>query len=58
MRDIQDLPEQLEVHDSDILANARALLDACRSPQEMQEAVLAAVPRHASSSKSRCVARR
>ncbi len=46
MRDIQDPPEQLEVHDPDILANARAVLDACRSPQEMQEAVLAAVARN------------
>jgi glycine hydroxymethyltransferase len=43
--DIHDLPEQFEVHDRDILASARALLDACRSPQEMQEAVLAAVAR-------------
>src|SRR5712691_617472 len=46
MRDIQDPPEQLEVHDPDILANARIVLDACRSPQEMQEAVLAAVQRN------------
>src|SRR5260221_13984397 len=46
MRDIQDPPEQLEVHAPDILANARAVLDACRSPQEMQEAVLAAVARN------------
>src|SRR6202011_4077230 len=43
MRDIHDPPTQLEVHDADILANARAVLDACRTPQEMQEAVLAAV---------------
>src|SRR5579863_1463131 len=46
MRDIHDLPEQFEVHDPDILANARAVLDACRSPQEMQEAVLSAVARN------------
>src|SRR6266852_3871545 len=35
-----------EIHDPDILASARAALDACRSPQEMQEAVLAAVSRN------------
>src|SRR6266704_1241169 len=46
MRDIQDPPTQLEVHDPDILANARAVLDACRTPQGMQEAVLAAVARN------------
>src|SRR5712691_5974204 len=46
MRDIQEPLTQLEVHDSDILANARAVLDACRSPQEMQETVLAAVARN------------
>src|SRR5215472_6141699 len=46
MRDIHDPPEQLEVHDPDILAHARAVLDACRSPQQMQEAVLAAVARN------------
>ncbi len=46
MRDIHDPPTQLEVHDPDLLATARAILDACRSPQEMQEAVLAAVSRN------------
>src|SRR5579864_1273454 len=46
MRDIHDPPEQLEVHDPDILANARAVLDACRSPQQMQEAVLSGVQRN------------
>ena len=46
MRDIHDAPTQIEVHDPDILANARAVLDACRSPQEMQEAVLSAVARN------------
>jgi len=34
------------VHDPDILANARAVLDVCHSPQEMQEAVLSAVARN------------
>ena len=42
MSDIYDPPTQLEVHDPDILAHARSVLDACHSPQEMQEAVLAA----------------
>jgi hypothetical protein len=46
MHNIHDPPEQLEVHDPDILANARSVLNACRSPQEMQEAVLAAVQRN------------
>ena len=46
MRDIHDPPAQLEVHDPDILVHARAVLDACRSPQEMQEAVLSAVARN------------
>src|SRR5947209_14389924 len=36
----------IEVHDADILAKTRAVLDACQSPKEMQEAVLAAVARN------------
>ena len=35
-----------EVHDPAILAGARAILDACRSGQEMQDAVIAAVRRN------------
>jgi glycine hydroxymethyltransferase len=46
MRDIDHPPTQFEVHDADILANARAVLDACHSPLEMQKAVLAAVARN------------
>src|SRR2546421_9878133 len=46
MRDTHDPPTQFEVHDPAILANARAVLDACHSPQQMQEAVLAAVARN------------
>jgi glycine hydroxymethyltransferase len=34
---------QTEVHDPQILAQTRALLDACHSPLEMQQAVLQAV---------------
>ncbi len=36
----------VEVHDPAVLAQARAVLDACRSAREMQEAVLAAVRRN------------
>src|SRR5438270_4149861 len=46
MREMYDPPTQFEVHDPDILANARTVLDACHSPQQMQEAVLAAVARN------------
>src|SRR5947209_10878815 len=55
MRDNHDLPTQLEVHDPDILARARAVLDACHSPQEMQEAVLAAVARNEEWRGQRCL---
>src|SRR6266851_990519 len=55
MRNIHDAPTQLEVHDPDILANARAVLDACRSPQEMQEAVLAAVARNEAWRGQQCI---
>lgn len=40
------IPQQSEVHDPAILAHARAVLDACRTPREMGEAVLAAVARN------------
>ena len=46
MQDIHHSTEPKEVHDPDTLAEARALLEACHSPQEMQEAVLAAVARN------------
>jgi glycine hydroxymethyltransferase len=36
----------IEVHDPDILGTARAILDNCASPQQMGEAVLAAVRRN------------
>src|SRR5689334_25140983 len=35
-----------EVHDLQVLAQARALLDACASPAEMQETILQAVARN------------
>lgn len=46
---------QFEVHDPDILAQARAVLDACSSPQAMQEAVLAAVARNEEWRGKRCL---
>jgi glycine hydroxymethyltransferase len=36
----------VEVHDADTLARARAVINACISPEQMQEAVLAAVARN------------
>ncbi|MCI0396591.1 MAG: aminotransferase class I/II-fold pyridoxal phosphate-dependent enzyme [Chloroflexi bacterium] len=39
-------PTEVAVHDPTILAQARAILDACRSGQEMQQAVLDAVQRN------------
>jgi glycine hydroxymethyltransferase len=36
----------LEIHDPQILAKARAVLDACQSAKEMQQAVIAAVKRN------------
>lgn len=38
--------ESFEVHDPEILAQARSVLDACRSGKEMQDAVVAAVRRN------------
>jgi glycine hydroxymethyltransferase len=46
MSDINPTDASLEVHDSEILAQARAVLDACRSGKEMQDAVIAAVNRN------------
>jgi len=46
MQDIHQSSAQIEVHDPDILAQARAVLEVCHTPQQMQEAVLAAVARN------------
>ncbi len=46
MLEVHGSTDQFEVHDADMLAQARAVLDACASPEEMQEAVLAAVARN------------
>lgn len=47
--------EPPEVHDPAVLAQARAVLEACRSPREMQEAVLAAVARNEEWRGRRCL---
>ncbi len=41
-----DTSDVIEVHDPEILAQARAVLDACQSGREMQDAVVAAVKRN------------
>jgi len=43
---LENHTQQTEVHDPEILAQARMQLDACQHPREMQEAVLAAVKRN------------
>src|SRR5436305_4419229 len=55
MLEINDSTNQFEVHDPAILAQAKAILDACSSPQEMQEAVLAAVTRNEEWRGKRCL---
>lgn len=44
-----------EAHDPVILSQARAVLDACGSPEEMQEAVLTAVSRNEEWRGQRCI---
>src|SRR5437868_15251863 len=51
----QQTTTQTEVHHPHILAQTRALLDACQSPREMQEAVLAAVARNEEWRGKRCL---
>ena len=46
---------ETEVHDPEILAQARAVLDACSSAQEMQQAVLDAVARNEEWRGQRCI---
>ncbi len=41
-----EVTEVTEVHDPQVLAHARALLDACATPAEMQETILQAVARN------------
>lgn len=47
--------DELEVHDPGLLAQARAVLDACRSAEEMQQAVLNAVARNEEWRGQRCI---
>jgi glycine hydroxymethyltransferase len=55
MLEVHDSTNQFEVHDPEMLSQARAILDACHSPQEMQEAVLAAVCRNEEWRGKRCL---
>src|SRR5258706_6203723 len=55
MLEVHDPTHQFEVHDPAMLAQARAVLDACSSPEEMQEAVLAAVTRNEEWRGKRCL---
>ena len=55
MPDTNGTQPNFEVHDPEILANARALIDACQSPKDMQEVVLAAVARNEEWRGKRCI---
>src|SRR5579863_5065409 len=55
MVQVEPTTTQIEVHDLHILAQTRALLDACQSPREMQGAVLAAVARNEEWRGKRCL---
>lgn len=48
-------PTQFEVHDPDILAHARAVIDACRDGKAIQDAVIAAVERNAEWRGKQCI---
>src|SRR5438876_11535143 len=55
MLEVHNPINQFEVHDPTMLAQARAVLEACSSPKEMQEAVLAAVARNEEWRGKRCI---
>src|SRR5574340_682496 len=55
MLQMEEPTNQLEVHDQAVLAHARAIIDTCDSPEEMQEAVLAAVNRNEEWRGKRCI---
>jgi glycine hydroxymethyltransferase len=55
MLEVQGTTNQTEVHDQAILSHAKTILDACSSPQEMQDAVLAAVSRNEEWRGKRCL---
>jgi glycine hydroxymethyltransferase len=52
---MSDSVDRFEVHDKDILRNARAILDQCKSAEEMAQAVLAAVKRNEEWRGDRCI---
>lgn len=51
----KETSQNFEVHDSETLNQTRKLLEACHSPREMQEAVLAAVSRNEEWRGKRCI---
>jgi glycine hydroxymethyltransferase len=55
MLEVDGTTNQVEVHDQAILSHARSIIDACSSPEEMQEAVLAAVIRNEEWRGKRCL---
>ncbi len=55
MLEMEGTINQVEVHDQAILSHARSIIDACSSPEEMQEAVLAAVNRNEEWRGKRCL---
>lgn len=55
MFEVEGTTNQVEVHDQAILSHARSIIDACSSPEEMQEAVLAAVNRNEEWRGKRCL---
>src|SRR6266702_6879906 len=55
MLETDETKTAVEVHDPQILAQAKAVLDACLSPKDMQEAVLAAVARNEEWRGRRCI---
>ena len=55
MSDSPTTDSTLEVHDPEILAQARTLIDTCRSGKEMQDAVIAAVDRNENWRGEQCI---
>jgi glycine hydroxymethyltransferase len=55
MLDTDETKTPLEVHDPQILAQAKTVLDGCFSPEDMQKSVLAAVARNEEWRGRRCI---
>ena len=55
MRDTSMSDQPFEVHDPDILAQARSVLNACQSGKAMQDAVIAAVKRNEQWRGAQCI---